>query len=1012
MNGWKTFARSLARLAVFAAVATTVPGAQELQEVENDNPRARMEWLEQDRKYPLADAPPGARMEALRELDVMLSREARASRTASANGAAPPPPASSTQWTFIGPRPTGTSSPTAGRVPALALDPSNPQVVYAGAAQGGVWKTTDGGANWTPLTDDQASLAMGAIAVAPSNTSIVYAGTGELSFSSSSYYGAGVLKSVNGGATWTQTGSPAGAPFAGPFSSGLGGMYIGGMAIHPSDPNVVFVSARRFSNSGSGIYRTTDGGNNWTEVLLTNPNTGAGMPAGSAIQYRPGITSVLYAGFGNTGSSAGSAGMWRSTDGGTTWSQLGGGLPTSNVGRVEFTISVSNPMVMYVAIQDTGEVGGSFGALLGLYKSTDGGDTWTKLTATPDFCSPQCWYDMVVAVSPVNPNLIFAGGISMYRSSDGGSTWETEAAGLHVDQHAMAFSPDGSRLYLGNDGGVYRADNPAAAATSGNDIVWTNLNSTLGITQFYWNIAIHPTDVNVTFGGTQDNGTQKYSGDMIWQRATCGDGASAIIDPQNPSFIYTNCQNIDVRRSSTGGAAGTFTNITGSLGSGEPVEFIPPMVGDINDGRKIYFGTNRLWRTTDATAGTPFWEAISGDVSGGGRIRSIGISPSDPETIYTGSTVGRVFSTRNASAVPATFTDVSAGLPGRRISDVAVHATTPTTAVVTLTGFNASGIVPGHVFLTTNGGQSWTNISGNLPNSPVNAVVIDPDLLNTYYVGNDVGVFQTRDDGATWQTLVAGLPRVAVLDLAFHRPTRTLRAATHGRGMWDTIIPGPTPELQFDPTLAFGNVVLGTNRRLSTVLRSGTVSVNITSITSGSNGEFPITHNCPSTLAGNSSCTVTMTFTPALLGARSTSLTVTTNATGSPHVISVTGTGSDFQFTRLRRPSRPTSSTSATVSAAAPAQVELELAGTVDAPVELSCAGAPAGVRCNFNPKIVLLSGDTKRVQLEVSVAQRLRLSRSASSRMAGKSGREFVLRVNAKAGSAVRTIELPLRTR
>jgi len=775
------------RLTVAILFCTSLGFAQQQSEPpeEGDMIRQRMEWFYNQRAYPLKHIPAGARLRALKQLDQMLADEAATPNSdLSPENAFDDPYAanSSTRWTLIGPEPTSThySSPTvAGRVAALAVDPTNANVVYAGAAGGGVWKTTDGGVHWTPLTDAQPSLAVGSIAIDPLNHSIIYVGTGEENFSVDSYFGAGILKTTNAGSSWTQIKGP----FLGWYSNDGkyffgGAAHIGAIAIEPGNSSVMLVAVEMSRDTNSlnttGIYRTEDGGITWTPVLGPDSTTQPFF-CGTAVLFDPSNANIAYAASDYPGA------VYKSLDAGKTWIQINGTgnnvLPTVDVGRIALAIAPSSPSTLYAGIQDTSNF-----ALLGFFKTTDGGANWVKLANMPNYCDHQCWYDQAIAVDPNNPNVVFAGGAAnatVYRSTDGGLEWTNVTQGadgfiLHADLHALAFSSDSNVLYAGNDGGVWRASPPTATP-----VPWTELNNTLAITQFYFSPSINPKDVTDGFGGTQDNGTQKYSGMLVWDEVACGDGGSTAIDPATPSNVYSVCYQ-SIVKSTAGGVSGSWTGASYGINFGEAHEFLPPLAIDPLHPANLYLGTNRVYQTTNSASN---WTAISGRL--GNTVTTIAVSPTDSNTVYAGTSDSFVYLTTNALAgVGAVWNNRSTGVPHRFITQVVVDPYTSTTAYLALSGFNY-----GHVFRTTDGGLTWNDISGNLPNIPVNAIVVDPVLASTYYVATDIGVFRTRNGGAKWSVLGVGLPRVTVLGVTLHSPSRTLRASTHGRSMWDLHVP-------------------------------------------------------------------------------------------------------------------------------------------------------------------------------------------------------------------------------
>ena len=375
-------------------------------------------------------------------------------------------------------------------------------------------------------------------------------------------------------------------------------------------------------------------------------------------------------------------------------------------------------------------------------------------------------------------------------STDGGSTWARNDNGLHVDHHIQTYSPDGNTLYIGNDGGIWKTTTPTAANTS-----WANLNNTLNTAMFYPGISISPNTLNTTFGGTQDNGTLKYQGNLAWNGAqVCGDGGFTAIDFTDPQVVYASCTGI------YGGwvwkyNGNSWSEVISGLNTQDRSAFIPPLVMDPGNSRRLYFGTYRVYQTLD---GANSWTAISPDLTSTGcncPIFTIAVAPSDPNTIYTGSQHGVVFVTRNAlSGTGATWT--AHNLPtlpnqpsSQSLTQITVDPQNPLTAwaAVSDTAYGSRG----HVYRTTDGGGTWSNLSAGLPNLTVDDLLLDPDIANTIYAATDVGVYRSVDGGQSWLPLGSGMPNVIVHSIRLDRPSRTLRAATYGRGMWDLSVPVP-----------------------------------------------------------------------------------------------------------------------------------------------------------------------------------------------------------------------------
>ena len=661
-----------------------------------------------------------------------------------------------------------------GRITGLAVDPRDDDVAYAGAADGGIFRTFNGGDTWTPVFDDQTTLSMGAVALDPSNPDVVYAGTGEANSSGDSYMGNGLYRSTDQGDSWT---------FIGLENSG----HIGRVVVHPSNPDIIHVAVMGHmytEGPDRGVYRTDDGGLTWTRTLHLGPTVGC-----IDIIQRPDNPDILFAAmwerirgpelrvFGGP-----LCGVHRSDDGGLTWTLVENGLPPSSAdnGRIGLALCASQPDVMCAIYAD------SSGPFLGLYRTTDGGTTWTQTNdgSLANMYATYGWWFGNVRIHPQNPDIIYPVGFHDYLSTDGGNSYaEVGSDVMHVDHHALAFgSGPTPKIYAGNDGGVY---------TSTNGTLFTKTTGDLPITQAYRvNAASWNTDA--VWLGTQDNGTlADLDGDGDYVRIFGGDGFEPLPHLLDSSRIWVQYQWGNVRYSSNGG--NSFSNATNGL-SGRR-NWDAPHAQDPNDPETRYFGSHVLFRNSGNTS----WTAISGDLTGGshpsgglvrGSLTSIGVSPADSQVIWTGSDDGFVYVTTDGGS---TWVNVSEGLPERWITSVHPHPFPSSKALVSVSGYRWGEVVA-HVYATDDFGQTWTPADGNLPDIPVNDVFIDPKNTKRYFAATDIGVFQTLDEGQSWDIFGQGLPSVVVSDLAYLADTRELFAGTHGRSILSIAIPEINPD--------------------------------------------------------------------------------------------------------------------------------------------------------------------------------------------------------------------------
>ena len=707
-------------------------------------------------------------------------------------------------WRFLGPAPIPISALTSysGRVSAIAVDPTNPNIVYVCAAQGGLYRTLDGGLTWTPLLDNALTLAMGAVAVSPSDPSIIYVGTGEAAFSQDSFLGVGVYRITN-----ANSASPV---VAGPLNMGVGGSdvftgrSISEIVVHPTNSNIIFVSttqgASGVGNGGGnptplrGVYRSTNAlaANPLFERLTVSTAVG-GNRAISDMAMEPGNPNRLFVSLVDTGNNAGDAGVYftsNALDANPTFTRVLAIGDSSVNGRSELAINkVGSTVTVYAS---TGVAQGT------VYKSTydsnnPGTPSFTQTVANL-FCTPQCWYDQAIAVDPTDANRVYLGGsprVVFAISTNGGTTFTQSNLGLHVDTHAITVAPSNPNIiYFGSDGGIWKSTNGG--------LNWQTLNnSTFSATQFQ-SIALHPIDRHYTLGGTQDNGTQFLAPDGItWVQSDGGDGGYAAIDQNSPTInnvtayhTYYNQTNtlIGFSRATTtepsgdpqwGGFLGCNNNNSNNgIACSDSVLFYAPMVLGPGTPNTLYFGTNKLYRS--ANMGTTM-TAVSQTLPT--AISSIAISKQNDNVRIVGLAGGGVFATSDGST---TLNDVTGPIPIRFVGRVAIDPNNANTAYVTLTGY---GLAPGqHVWKTTNlnaATPTWTVAGNGIPDVPVNAFVVDQGNSQQLFAGTDIGVFRSVDGGANWTSFNEGLPRVAVFDMDIQRVHRVLKIATHGRGIWE-----------------------------------------------------------------------------------------------------------------------------------------------------------------------------------------------------------------------------------
>jgi hypothetical protein len=683
-------------------------------------------------------------------------------------------------WTALGPGNVG------GRVLAFAIDPGNNAILYAGAAGGGVWKSTDAGVSWVPMSDTMANLAVASLALDPTNSQILYAGTGQGDGAIDSIRGAGIFKSIDGGSNWTRLASTVTSNF----------YYINDMRISALNSQRLVVA------NSTGVWTSENAGVSFTRTQVANKCLYVVATVNAGVE-----TWLASCGNGSQ------ATVYRSTDA-TIWTPV---LSEAGMGRTSLALRGNRAYALaasYVAGPDrTGDGVGDYSAQLhALFRSDDGGQTWAATVRNTDAnwgstlilsgyysCSTflgaygQGWYDNAIAMDPVNPDIVWVGGILLYRSDDGGFSWG-RGPNIHADHHVLTFDPgfngtSNQRLYDGQDGGIYRLDNsraPTGTLPAGPgsgcgtaQIDAPNQNHGFAATQFYHGSA-YP-DGTRYVAGAQDNSIRRgsdASGPNAWTGLTCGDGGYTAINPLDTNTLYATCQNIDIRKSTNDG--GSFSSADSGIPTNESTIFIPPVVIDANSPQRLWFGGKHAFRTDDAAAN---WTSVSTSFASG-NVSAIAVAPGNSDHVLMGTSSGRVYRSDSAtSATGSTVWQESVVNAGGYLSSLAYAPNDGNVVYASISTFGRP-----HVHKSIDGGTTWVDISGSgvtgLPDVPVLSVVVDVGDASRLFVGTDIGVFTSSDDGATWAVEITGFPNVSTewLTMTGNQQSRSLFAFTHGRG--------------------------------------------------------------------------------------------------------------------------------------------------------------------------------------------------------------------------------------
>ncbi|GAB5401313.1 MAG: exo-alpha-sialidase [Aureisphaera sp.] len=658
-------------------------------------------------------------------------------------------------WEFTGPINIG------GRITDIEIPIDQAQTYYVGAASGGIFKTTDAGATWNPIFDNEGALSIGDMEISKSDTDVIWVGTGEVNAGGGSlaYDGNGMFKSTDGGLTWE--------------SKGLEDVgSIGKVVINPNDEDIILAAAMGplfRDDANRGVYRTTDGGSTWNQVLFVDDMTGAIdmaiHPTDGNIVYASTWERVRRPQFRDYGGAG--SGLHRSTDGGATWTEMTNGLPTdpNDKGRISIDISQSNPDVLYARYSD------ATGGIQGVYRTADGGDTWVEVNSSQLTNVGFHWWFRGIFVDPTDENTIYNVDFVVEKSTDGGNTWFTAFPDVHVDQHAMAFNASmGGEVLLGNDGGFYKSGNDGAS--------WVK-DLTLPITQLY-RIHVDAQDGNKVYAGSQDNGVMRTTTGGIddWNILFFADGFHTEVDPTNTNTIYSMWQNGNFIKSTNNGASFVALNTPSGRKNWNTPHLLDPANADV-----VYFGTERVNKSTN---GGSTWTAISPDLTNGdgggnltyGTIISIDVSPLDSNVIIAGTDDGNVWITQDGGT---NWNDVSATFPDRWVTKVLADRDDSNSFYVTLSGYRY-GEDFGHVYRTSDAGNTWDDIGATLPDIPINDIL--KDQYGNLFLATDVGVFASDDNGNNWAPFGDNMPPAIVTDMHIHEADEYLYAATYGRSTY------------------------------------------------------------------------------------------------------------------------------------------------------------------------------------------------------------------------------------
>jgi photosystem II stability/assembly factor-like uncharacterized protein len=659
-------------------------------------------------------------------------------------------------WTLEGPKNIG------GRINAVIAHPDDSDIMYVGNTTGGVFKTENGGADWYPVFDDQPFQAIGTLAFEPGDPETVYVGTGDPNISGYPAIGNGVYRSEDGGDTWTHLGLEDEC-------------IVSKIIIDPDDTQTIYASTMGLpfeKSSDRGLYKSTDGGQTWQQSLFISDSAGVidmvMDPFDSQTLYAAGWNRIRNSFYSLVRGPA--SRVYKTTDGGATWTMLSGGLPMLDLSRPGLAISQLNPGVVYALYVDTDY------NVHSIHKTEDGGTTWSEVNTSSlpdDVLGGFGWYFGQIRVSPVDDDELYVLGVSMYKTTNGGGFWFEStpwSQGVHADKHDMFFV-DPSTLLLSTDGGLYKSDD-----TGSN---WEDIED-IPNTQFYRVKVNHHQD-GVYYGGTQDNGTIRGNSQApnSWVRVFGADGFQPLFDVDDPFTYYVETQNGGLYYTTSGGS--NWDSFTSGINFSDPRSWDMPFAR--NEENVYYTGTNRIYRHTTAPFGS--WQAVSSVLTDGTNNRyhivsAIGTSKKDADIVYAGTSDARVWRSLNAGS---SWEEITGDLPNRYVTAVRSSPNITSGVVVTHSGYKMNDFIP-HIHYSNDNGDTWMDISGDLPQFAINdATILWDHADSVIFVATDGGVYGTLNGGNNWFRMGNNMPIIPVYDIEVDPAYNRLIAGTHARSM-------------------------------------------------------------------------------------------------------------------------------------------------------------------------------------------------------------------------------------